>query len=82
MLGLVHGHVGTGHFGMAKTLNRLHELFYWPNCRMDSELFVRMCDVCTAQKEPTQRSRAPLQDFYGGSSHGARGHGHWAFSPL
>lgn len=63
MLGLVHGHVGTGHFGIAKTLNRLRELFYWPNCSTDSELFVHMCDVCMAQTGPTQRQRAPLQDF-------------------
>ncbi|XP_053352954.1 retrovirus-related Pol polyprotein from transposon 412 [Clarias gariepinus] len=58
-----HGHAGSGHFGVTKTLRRLRARFYWPGCHTDSELFVHRCDVCTAKKGPTQRSRAPLQDF-------------------
>lgn len=37
---LVHGHAGAGHFGIAKMLHHLREQFYWPNCHMDTELFV------------------------------------------
>lgn len=62
VLGLVHGQVSTGHFGITKTLIRLHEHFYRPNCCTDSELFVHLCDVCTAQKGPTQCQRFPLSN--------------------
>lgn len=56
-----------GHFGVAKTLNCLQDHFYWPNCCTDTELFVHMCNTCTAQKGPIQRSHAPLQDFQVGA---------------
>lgn len=35
VLQVVHGSVGTGHYGNAKTLHRLRQRFYWPNCRQD-----------------------------------------------
>lgn len=67
VLELVHEHVGAGHFGVAKTLNRLRDRLYWSNCRMDAELFVPVCDTCMAQKGPTQRSHASLQNFWVGA---------------
>ncbi|KAL1254314.1 hypothetical protein QQF64_016543 [Cirrhinus molitorella] len=63
----VHGAVGSGHFGTAKTVRRLRQRFYWPGCRQEAELHVHCCDVCTAQKGPIQRSRAPLQQYLVGA---------------
>ncbi|XP_042073272.1 uncharacterized protein LOC121813519 [Haplochromis burtoni] len=67
VLELVHGSVGAGHYGNAKTLRRLRGRFYWPGCRRDVELHVHCCDTCTAQKGPTQRSTAPLQQYLVGA---------------
>lgn len=63
VLQLVHGLVGTGHFGIAKTLHLLRVRFYWPGCRRDMELHVHCCDVCTVQKRPSHRFQAPLQQY-------------------
>ncbi|KAK7899004.1 hypothetical protein WMY93_019857 [Mugilogobius chulae] len=67
VLKCVHGSVGSGHFGISKTLHRLRGRFYWPGCRRDVELYVHCCDSCTAQKGPTQRSHAPLQQYLVGA---------------
>lgn len=67
VLQLVHGSVGAGHFGVTKTLHRLRSRFYWPGCRQDVELYVHRCDTCTAQKGPTRRSHAPLQQYQVGA---------------
>ncbi|KAJ8352284.1 hypothetical protein SKAU_G00237600 [Synaphobranchus kaupii] len=67
VLRLVHGLVGAGHFGNNKTLHRLRGKFHWPGCRHDVELHVHCCDSCTAQKGPSQRSRAPLQQHLVGA---------------
>uniref|UniRef100_A0A669C557 Gypsy retrotransposon integrase-like protein 1 n=1 Tax=Oreochromis niloticus TaxID=8128 RepID=A0A669C557_ORENI len=67
VLQLVHGVAGAGHFGVTKTLRRLRSRFYWPGCRQDVELHVHRCDACTAQKGPSQRSHAPLQQYQVGA---------------
>ncbi|KAM6968624.1 retrovirus-related Pol polyprotein from transposon 412 [Tautogolabrus adspersus] len=67
VLQIVHGSVGAGHYGNAKTLQRLRARFYWPGCRRDVELHVHCCDSCTAKKGPTQRSHAPLQQYLVGA---------------
>ncbi|KAG1946508.1 interleukin-1 receptor accessory protein-like 1-A [Pimephales promelas] len=63
----VHGAAGAGHFGNSKTVRRLRQRFYWPGCRQDTELYVHCCDICTAQKGPSQRSHAPLQQYLVGA---------------
>ncbi|KAJ8346737.1 hypothetical protein SKAU_G00281380 [Synaphobranchus kaupii] len=67
VLRFVHGSVGAGHFGNNKTLHRLRGKFHWLRCRHDVELHVHCCDSCTAQKGPSQRSRAPLQQHLVGA---------------
>ncbi|KAG1963495.1 retrotransposable element [Pimephales promelas] len=63
----VHGAAGAGHFGNSKTVRRLRQRFYWPGCRQDTEMYVHCCDICTAQKGPSQRSHAPLQQYLVGA---------------
>lgn len=58
-----HGGVGTGHFGVTKTLRRLRQGFYWGQHKRDVEDFCRRCDNCTARKGPPGRSHAQLQQF-------------------
>lgn len=67
VLKLVRGSVGAGHFGVTKTLHRLRSRLYCPACRRDVEMFVHHCDLCTAQKGPTSRSHAPLQQYQVGA---------------
>ena len=67
VLQAVHGAVGSGHFGVTKTLRRLRLGFYWGQHKRDVEDFCRRCDGCTARKGPTERSHAQLQQFPVGS---------------
>ena len=61
VLQAVHGAVGSGHFGVTKTLRRIRLGFYWGQHKRDVEDFCRRCDGCTARKGPTERSHALQQ---------------------
>lgn len=39
-----------GHFGIAKTLYRLAEQYYWPKMKVDVSKFIARCRVCASQK--------------------------------
>ena len=67
MLHAVHGSVGAGHYGVAKTLNNLSLCFNWPGRRKDTVLFLYCCDSCTARKGLTGRSHAPMQQYQMGA---------------
>jgi hypothetical protein len=41
-----------GHFGITKTLEVLHEHFYWPNMKRDVQ---RMCDRCITCRQAKSR---------------------------
>uniref|UniRef100_A0A8K9XW62 Gypsy retrotransposon integrase-like protein 1 n=1 Tax=Oncorhynchus mykiss TaxID=8022 RepID=A0A8K9XW62_ONCMY len=58
-----HGGVGTGHFGVTKTLRRHRQGFYWGQQKRDVEDFCRRCDNCTTRKGPPGHSHAQLQQF-------------------
>ncbi|XP_073024279.1 uncharacterized protein [Primulina eburnea] len=49
-----HGGGLMGHFGVAKTLNALHEHFYWPHTKCDVE---RVCDKCITCKQAKSRTQ-------------------------
>ncbi|KAJ8352139.1 hypothetical protein SKAU_G00236150 [Synaphobranchus kaupii] len=59
----VHEAVDSGHFGVTKTVCRLHQGFYWGQHKRDVEDFCCRCDSCTARKGPPGRSHAQLQQF-------------------
>lgn len=42
-----------GHFGFYKTFNKIKQSYYWPKMRQDILRYVRTCNVCAAQKIPT-----------------------------
>ncbi|GFX60242.1 retrovirus-related Pol polyprotein from transposon 412 [Trichonephila clavipes] len=57
----LHGSPTGGHFGVMKTLQKVHERFFWNNVRSDVEKFCRACDPCVAHKGPRKRTRGRLQ---------------------
>ncbi|GFS70034.1 retrovirus-related Pol polyprotein from transposon 412 [Trichonephila clavipes] len=57
----LHGSKTGGQFGVMKTLQKVHECFYWNNVRSDVEKCCRICDPCAARKGPRKRTRGRLQ---------------------
>ena len=45
-------HEHCGHFGMAKTFDRVREQFYWPGMKKDVYEWVSSCEVCCQKKSP------------------------------
>jgi NAD(P)H-flavin reductase len=43
-----------GHFGVAKTLDVLHEHFYWPKMKRDVQLICGQCIACRKVKSRVQ----------------------------
>ena len=48
------------HGGIAKTLHRLQEMFYWPNMFVQVKQFVSSCEICKGTKATNQISRPPM----------------------
>lgn len=63
VLGQLRGGIGSGHFGVTKTLKRLRKGFYCGRHRRDVEDSCRQCDSCAARKGPPGQSQALLQQF-------------------
>ena len=54
-----------GHLGVAKTLSRVRERFYWVQCRRDVQ---EWCHNCDAQKRgPQKKIKAPMAQYNTGS---------------
>lgn len=50
-----------GHMGVAKTLNRVSQHFYWPGLKRDVVSFCKTCKVCQVVGKPNQKiPPAPL----------------------
>lgn len=49
-----HDEPTAGHLGIFKTMNRVMDLYYWPNMRRDIKKYVRRCRICAAQKVSCQ----------------------------
>ena len=56
-----------GHLGVAKTLGRVRERFYWVQCRRDVQEWCRNCDLCAQKRGPQKKVRAPLGSYNVGS---------------
>jgi hypothetical protein len=57
----LHGTQATGHFGVNKTIQRVKQRFYWPQCQTDVKEFIKQCDGCSSRKGPPRKPKAPLQ---------------------
>ena len=59
----LHDHHSAGHLGIAKTLNKVLERFYWPGLRRDVVDWCKSCHTCASHKSSL---KAPLtSDFTG-----------------
>ena len=67
VLQCLHGTPSAGHFGVAKTLGRIKETFYWVQCQKDVEKYIQNCDICAQKGGPPKRVRAPLGKYLTGS---------------
>ena len=54
------------HLGENKTLYQLKERFYWPGHSDDVKKWCKTCATCAARKNPSQKSRALLQNVVAG----------------
>ncbi|KRY06856.1 Transposon Tf2-6 polyprotein, partial [Trichinella patagoniensis] len=61
VLDLIHDHPTGGHLGVAKSLEKIRQRFYWPQQREDVEDWCRTCDACASRKAPQAKARAPMQ---------------------
>ncbi|KRX54087.1 Gypsy retrotransposon integrase-like protein 1 [Trichinella sp. T9] len=61
VLDLIHNHPTGGHLGVAKSLEKIRQRFYWPQQREDVKDWCRTCDACASRKAPQAKARAPMQ---------------------
>ena len=52
-----------GHFGVAKTLPKVRERFFWPKCRQFVKEWCRKFDKYASRKGPTKRQKGPMKQF-------------------
>lgn len=60
VLSALHDAPSAGHLGVAKTVERVRERFYWYGLQSDVEDWCRQCEKCTKRKSPQTSARAPL----------------------
>lgn len=53
-----HGHPISGHQGIFKTVERIKEIYFWPNINADVRRFVRGCQICQMHKPRQQKAIA------------------------
>jgi hypothetical protein len=57
----LHNHKNSGHLGIAKTLGKLRQRFYWPNHKADIIRWCKHCKVCQSVNDRLNPKRAPLK---------------------
>jgi len=57
-----HSEMLSGHFGLAKTLAKIKERYYWQGLQKDVERFVRGCPDCQARKG--QQNQIPIGSLH------------------
>ena len=66
IISFCHDNKLSGHFAVEKTLSRIRQKSYWRSMRDDVTQYIRRCPVCTANKQPRKKPRAPLVDYHVG----------------
>ena len=63
----LHNHKVSSHLGIAKTLKKLRQRFYWPGHKQDVTRWVTECKICEAVNSSLNPLKAPLkhQTVYG-----------------
>ena len=60
---VLRGTISTGHFGIAKTVGRTKERFYWVNCHQDVRQFCESCYTCAKKRGPPRKHRAAMKKY-------------------
>lgn len=61
LLRAYHATPAAGHLGIAKTLHRLRDRFFWIGLSRDVHLYVAACDLCQRHKSPRRPTLGHLQ---------------------
>ncbi|KRY23882.1 Transposon Ty3-G Gag-Pol polyprotein [Trichinella patagoniensis] len=61
ILAAIHNQQSWANLGVAKTLAKLRQRYYWPQQREDVEDWCRACQTCAARAVPTKKPQAPMQ---------------------
>lgn len=65
ILSAYHDNSATGHLGMAKTLKRVRQTYFWANQKRDVKEYVESCRLCNLNKKPLTPV-APLGSYHAG----------------
>jgi transposase InsO family protein len=60
VLEIAHDNNWSAHMGVAKTMSRILEQFWWPGIRKTVTDYCKTCDVCQKAKKPSAGGTAPL----------------------
>jgi hypothetical protein len=63
----VHDGVTGGHMGVARTVAKLRERYYWVSCQADVKVWCKKCATCAASNGPPRRPKAPMRQYNVGS---------------
>ena len=56
----------SGHFGQAKTIERLKQNYIWYGLREDARNYVKSCHTCNVNKKANVKPKGPLGQFHAG----------------
>uniref|UniRef100_H3AAX7 Gypsy retrotransposon integrase-like protein 1 n=1 Tax=Latimeria chalumnae TaxID=7897 RepID=H3AAX7_LATCH len=59
----LHGNATSGHMAAEKTLQRSHQLCYWPFMSRDIHAWCEKCHSCQARRTPVPRPQAPMKSI-------------------
>lgn len=59
-----HNPPSKSHGGIAKTLARLRERFYWPYMALDVQMYIKSCEQCQTSKSANVNLKPPLGDCF------------------
>ena len=62
----MHGGASGGHLGIAKTMAKIKQRFYWISCRCDVEEWIANCKECMSAKGPRTKSRGKMCQYNAG----------------
>lgn len=60
VLELSHDSMAGGHFGFAKTHDKMRMKYYWKNMLADIREYISSCEACQVKKAPVHKQKSPL----------------------
>lgn len=64
LISRAHDPPNKSHGGIAKTISRLRERFYWPYLALDVKNFIKLCEKCQTCKSPNVVMKPPLHGCF------------------